>query len=751
MQDDFGNPFQGVQVGTCVKSGIKLEFKENLLNAPITSMVTDIQVLKSMSGESDYVYTDQMNQGSGAMSGAWGIDGLAMVSSSLAVYGGKSTANMSKNINIKYTVLTRCGNEFLKFNDLSPEDLVNSLSLSPRKALVEAFDCFVALRDLKSEVLYEAIKDPKSHPEVSTLLQKWIASTSHFFQGFGDGLVVGVVWGGIGQVSLSIENTASTSVRKYGNTANFSYGGIGASWSIKQAYDGGQKTQSANVKVHCDSYYSGSCVAESVENWFKVYSSQAFAQICELRPLDAPEITSKPPEPPSIQPFKKPTPDPHLTDKFGQISSLEGLEAYAIASAYDKLQPDKDGKKMSLDDFIKQYKNPANAGPVQQLNDEVEDNDFDIIVEENDGAMPVGMPRDLSPQTLRKPTADYTALGVWIANWADLFPWLATGCLNDFADIDVVRRQLEKQVMMQDMLTLSRIYYYLAASQISTESLGFQNYDSFETVAVKYQSAMVEIQDNIHKDDAIKRGYAKLDEEAVRSVYDFWRLKAGFLRNAELGLGISIKGTHSVSPNWSRNDYTGDCPTIYYKAMKCPRPVAGGNDVFRQCLKGIPVIAGKSLNDERGESAHPVYLFGPANMLLKSFLFDGEMGEIGFSRDPALAMKFAPEHAVDSRENKLSYLSREDVNLYPIRYSDVKAGDGWIGQTVSANVGANGALRKQLEMVMNRIRGLNALSLSSSTWDQQAKGQVKWSPIDPYVQSAVPLHFVGIVPEPANL
>ena len=751
MQDDSSNPFLAVQVGNCVSSGIKIRFNEHLLNASITTMVKDSEVLKSMGGESDYVYTTEMNQGSAALSGGWGIGGLARLSSSVAGYGGKSSASMSKDIRVNFNVLMRCGQEFIRFNDLSPEDLLNSLSLSPRQGLIESLDAFTGLRDLTSDQLLDAVRNPNAQPEIEALLQKWITSTSNFFKNFGEGLVVGVLWGGIGEVSLTISNKASTSIRKYGITTNPSYEGIGASWSIKQAYDGGQSLNYDNVNATCTSYHAGACIADTVNNWFNVYSNKAFTDICELKPLDAPEINKTPPDPPSIPPFNKPKPDPSLADKFTKLSSLESLQAYAIASAYDKLPPDKDGKKMPLDEFIKKQTKPVDTRPLEELIQNTNENDFEMIIEDKAGLNRPGQDAISQATPSKKPSDDYTPLGVWIANWADLFPWLSTGYLNDFSDIEMVRRQLEKQVMMQDMLTLSRIYYYLAASNITTESLGFKDYENFEMVANKFQAAMKATQNNIDNDDAIAHGYKELDDLTIRGVYDFWRQEASFLRNAELGLAISFKGTDSVSRNWSRNQGSGDFFTVYYKSSKCLRTIDTSNVNFSDTLKGVPVIGGQKVNIG-GKMTNPVYLFGPANMLLKSFLVGrspGEDSEAGFSRNTVTAMKFTPECETNNSGKKVFFLAHEDTRLYPIRYSDATVGN-WIGQTVSTNVGANGGLKQQLTKVKEQMSSLNALTLSSSTWDAQSKSKAKWSAKDPYVQSAIPMHYVGIVPEPEN-
>src|SRR5262245_48091651 len=58
---------------------------------------------------------------------------------------------------------------------------------------------------------------------------------------------------------------------------------------------------------------------------------------------------------------------------------------------------------------------------------------------------------------------DFTAIGVWVCNWADIFPWLATGYCHSIDDTTAAETMVKFRMMGQDFLTLSKLYRYAAA------------------------------------------------------------------------------------------------------------------------------------------------------------------------------------------------------------------------------------------------------------------------------------------------
>ena len=75
---------------------------------------------------------------------------------------------------------------------------------------------------------------------------------------FGDGLVVGVIWGALGGVKMVMTSGSESDSWKYGGQADFSYANAFASVAVKATYDGSQSSGEAKVGVNCTSYVSGS-------------------------------------------------------------------------------------------------------------------------------------------------------------------------------------------------------------------------------------------------------------------------------------------------------------------------------------------------------------------------------------------------------------------------------------------------------------------------------------------------------------
>ena len=57
---------------------------------------------------------------------------------------------------------------------------------------------------------------------------------------------------------------------------------------------------------------------------------------------------------------------------------------------------------------------------------------------------------------------DFVPIGVWVCNWADIFPWLATGYSHSIDDTTEAEIMVKVRMMAQDFLTLNRLYRYAA-------------------------------------------------------------------------------------------------------------------------------------------------------------------------------------------------------------------------------------------------------------------------------------------------
>src|SRR5262245_54619903 len=102
MANAITNPLYALTVGS-VAFGEEARFDfASVLDSKvtITRFVPGASGEVSMSGSSEYVYSDQMNQGSFGLSGSYGLSGVSKVSGKLSGYFGHTVANSGKTLSI---------------------------------------------------------------------------------------------------------------------------------------------------------------------------------------------------------------------------------------------------------------------------------------------------------------------------------------------------------------------------------------------------------------------------------------------------------------------------------------------------------------------------------------------------------------------------------------------------------------------------------------------------------------------------
>jgi hypothetical protein len=607
---DFNNPLEYLEIGSCSPVASGQSWSSSIFRKNITRTVGRPTKWASMQGQSDYVYNKQMNQGSSGIAGSYGVSGVAKASAAVSAYFGNSSAQSGKTMKVNYQIIVRGGVESVNFEDLTPADLIAALSDASQLTIRKALDAYIRLNEalekssLEEPKLFSVLRQPEQHKNEHGLYLQWLKEVQNFKDNYGDGVVVKVAWGGIGIVSMEISNSSGESVWKYGGEANFSYASPGASVSVGATYDGNQSHGKANVTVECKQFSSGSSVQAQTDEWFRTVSGKSFEQLANVAVLDkAPDMTTraavqKPPE------FEKPKQDPQLTDKIGKIKDLDGLKLYAKAAAYDKAKKGNPG--LTLDKFLSDAEKEADVKPLGNLADELEkgwveldapivvvvDDDWvltDAVAADGDkvGIMEEtvlvdGLNTELSSlesaeasskearasgTSASTPFEGYTPIGVWIANWDHLFPWLATGFLNSVADIKDVKPLLAYRVMLQDFLALSKLYYvadnckfsptlFKDAPQLVGELKQFA--DSFSQAAAKLQSKLSEERKRL--DSAPGADFYTSTMQSIvnslnnktRKIYKVWS-DIGFLRKCELGLGImgGDSTTESAAGNMS--------------------------------------------------------------------------------------------------------------------------------------------------------------------------------------------------------
>ncbi len=740
------NPLYGVGIGSTIYA-ITGKFNTGVVRDPISLMISQEESQKSMSGESSYVYSDKMNQGSFGMSGAYGVSGVSMLKSSLSAYVGKSSAVSSKSVLVNYNAISVGGVEYINFEDLTASDFIVSLNLSCKQsimAVLNAYTDVMAEASKSGTDLLNALRnDDPQNKVLKELISKWITASEKFTHDFGDGLVVGVVWGAFGGVKMLMTSESEAQSWKYGGQADFSYASTFASVAVKGTYDGGQSSGQAKVDVHCTSYISGSILAPQIDKWLEQVANKSFSELADVRVMDkAPDMKITQGAPP-IPEFVKPKSEPGIASQVDKIKDLEGLNVLAKASAYDKAR--KSNPDLTLDEFLRQADTPADKQKLDEFEQEVRDNEVDTLapprkkkdksqeIEEEHGSL---MNADTSfvsfeaaasnegPKAGKEITAKgYVPLGVWIANWPDLFPWMAQGYYNSIDGIDG-EEAVKARVMLQDYQTLSRLYYIANSSGITeikrkdpsrpgVTSLG---------IAEAFANAAGKMQENVGNPAIIQEIYRSLGE-AAKNIYTLWN-KIAYLRNCELGLGL-VKGNKTIGSPVDKPDKNDDHSRQTYSLIPCD--FEGRNfTAFSRAYKVLPLLTPDG----------DIWAFGPQQGGLSS-IYDKEIVFSKPGRTKYLEFQY-------DKSTKILSNSDNGIRLYPIPFSAAE-NVAWKGMSCSTNVGSIDGLNQGLRSLSEQLGRLNAWSFSSTNWDKD------WTGKDAYRQRNIKKQYLGLIEEIRNI
>ena len=149
---------------------------------------------------SSLVYTEDMNQASLSVAGAYGVSGVQKLTAAATGYCGRSTGENAKTTSVVLEVLIRAGFETVLLNNMSPPELLEALALGPRHSAKKALDASDALmtklRATKTGLL-ETLSKPEARngKTISKLYGEWLQAADQFRANYGEGMIVGIVWG----------------------------------------------------------------------------------------------------------------------------------------------------------------------------------------------------------------------------------------------------------------------------------------------------------------------------------------------------------------------------------------------------------------------------------------------------------------------------------------------------------------------------------------------------------------------------
>jgi hypothetical protein len=755
MDTTQNNPLFGMSVGSTIdaatgKSG------ESILRGKVTNMSPQTEQWKTMRGESSFVYSKSMNQASTSVSGSFGIDGISKSNATFSAYVGQSAASADNSIKLSYEILICAGTENIDFDNLQVVDLINSLAAGPKQMILDALDKFNALNSVlvQENADLGAVMSDRENPKykkVVSAFDEWHGAVYDFEVNYFDGLVVKVAWGGFGRVTLDIKSSSSDTSWRYGGSANYSYTEVGQSATVGASYDGNQSNGKADVKVTDSHFFSGECVKDQTNKWFDQVSGKSFEALANVNVLNsAPDFTASTIKL-SQQEFVKPKADKKVDKAAEKIKSLHDLDKLAQASAYEKAK--KESPELLFKDFLKQAQKAAKTKPLKDLSDKIKSNDVstlapstkkgagkiktDVMMTALESSI-LAEPADTDAGQSYQPPTGYTPVGVWIANWSELFPWLATGYFNSVDSTDKFDPIIKYRVMQQDLLTLSKIYYIAAGCKLvskATPHCAALALPNLLEVADSFSNAQIVNAGKVTAEEcnqAINDAFKKMSTDAQK-IYTHWD-QIGFLRDAELGLGVMI-GKNSLSyPMVSRSDYVvfshgglGESHAWHATLEGCSFvPKIGNFPAFADFYKLLPLV----LPDGT------IVAFGPKDGIFSLFNAQGSTNfefspqvpsghsdnDNTYLRIPVLFKANTKDKVLEgyNQVKKLAGTNTDigTVKMYPVPFSAAAGVKKWMGQSVSTNVASMSDLNDQLSNVIADLSKLQEWTLSSSSWDK---------------------------------
>lgn len=742
---DIWNPLMNVTLGSRVtKDGT---FQLSALQRPTadcsySGLIQQTAGRSAMTGQSSYFSSESMNRGSLGVSGSYGFSLVEQISASVQGYLGQSQVDDVREVRVDYHSILLGGIEYLDLESMKSgaTDLVKILTPRLQDDLFNIFDAFAKL-------------GKKSAPE---LLLKWLQARDDFFKSAGQGFVIGVQWGAIATISMTIRDTASASAWQFGGRADFTYASEVASLAVQATYDGSRASRTNEVSASWSSYFFGGAIKDQLAAWENDFKDKSLTQLNSMSVLSAPNIPQasalalqSPPD------FKLPKPDPELEKKLADLRNLKEigqLKELNIQAAYqNRLKTD---PELKFEDFQNEIKKPANTEKLETLIAQIKTNNVNVPKEYFTSPAPGPSARAaaLAESTLASPNdgGAYVPLGVFVADWADVFPWLSTAALNDVASVQDAEVMIRYRTMIQDFDALRRIYSIADAGKLSTDELNFgQIANSFSNRLVSLADLKLDLKSSPAEklDDSMRRAVAGLLPHA-KHIYAVW-CDLAFLRDCELGMALAQFNIHAPqgfckTPTTDGGPWNG-LTGFPMKAVEFDPEKQDGFSVFSDAQKCLPIILPNgTLRIMTPTSDATVGWFVGGD----DGLGDGKTPRALFADNAQLAQFALSDLTVFTADKE----SRRLANLsgwygLPIPFTAAAGLQGWKGQSLSTNVATFTTLQGQLDHILTGLKATTAWSFGGGRWTDVTD----WTPQTPYDLTSIPVQYFGLIPEANNV
>ncbi|WP_415401733.1 hypothetical protein [Tateyamaria sp. SN3-11] len=744
--NDFISPLFAVRVGSLAMPSWG-QFRSPVVQPGYTRMLSDNDEHDFMSGTSICTNTKNSMHFEVGISGSYGSP-VAKFSGGLGVGYSSAHAESDQSISISMNAVRYSGVELLDFDNVSFDELLSILDENVAKDVERVLDKF-------NTALASGTDEDR---------RLWANIVLKFYKKYGSGMVVAVVWGGWGEAKMDLHVGSHDDKWALSQTANFTYSGLVGAASVNEALGLTGETSGIDITGEVTATYHGGCVSALVKGWEKDLMDKLSAKVSKIGDAAVANLPSADVKVPDAPEAKKPPKKGGVADKIDKIKDLDGLKAYAQASAYDKYMKDHPDSDMTLEQFLDKAKIKTD---LKDISDDPYDADIDDDGFKTDASAPT-LETEGEDDAIRPlgeggfdPGQDFIPLGAWIAPWGNIFPWLVIGQNNDMeaGDTTTIKQMLKVLAARHAFNSLTRIYarmhaegLHFVSDNLSVESAA----DEFSGAAAKVTKGMQSgAADGLRAlTDTVLPGLSK----GALTIYKTW-MDTPALRQCELGAGVliwsgnkEIGGFRKMAGVTDRvrdvgkdktantaHDYTWDNTAFDYEAWNLTDfsadakawPYIEPTGDISAFVAGAP--AG-SFGTERPDITTPRVPTYGSGVLISDL---GLPAVASFAVDERLTFSVDPKNGHDT----LYYVSDAfRLRLIPLSYSAAQGLDDWWGCSMTPDLSDTKA---QVTKVRNQLSDLDTYGFDVSAWTDSLS-------VEPSMD-ALKSTYVGLVPEPPNV
>jgi hypothetical protein len=778
MTNDIDNPLSGVEIGTTIEAEHGTH-RTPVLQHGLTRFLSLPTYRFRLTGTSDYVYSSTMNQASLSVSGGYGLSGLSKVSAALTAFGAHTATAARKHLLIHLNCIKSAGIEYIDFDSINLHDVINQLKPTVKDNLLQVLDAFNQLTaacnndTARLHMVLDTPTDPL-YQSVFTALDNWFHLSKNFQDRYGTGLVVGVLWGSWGSVDIDILRVDRETAWQVGASAQFEYEQEGADLRIGATYGHSEDIIGQHATATISASVNGNCLLDAIQQWAWELSDIALGSLNDLgnQPVTRSDVANANIGSPTIPQFVGTglTVHKEVTTLFGSLNA-SALEGYSQVRAW----AGQVGSKGTLSNFLTD---------AAKLNDPPT---LDVSANRTLKYLPTRLLTPVTPPTIQSqatppssqlaspPTdlsappgdsdggsaGDFEAMGMWVANWSDLFPWLCTGYSNELPADSGAQRYLDLRTLHQDFLSLASLYWEVDDAGLidptasSFGSIG-DDFSHASTILGSFIAANKGLPTAEEMVDVLTRLH--LSAEAL-SVYARWNT-LGIFRSCNLGVGIMIEAKFGGSNSPASRNTIG---SLVRRGSSGTNEIRYGPSSFdaRYCnyqsfarsVKGTPLVlpggdvvlyvrgfsdSSGDTNDYRGILGFEKMGFGTNPSDISNLRISNASGA-----DTWLAFDML-SGGRDEGIPKLGYPSGSAtadimVDLYPLPFWAAQGVSEWRGPA------AIDRLSDDLSMSLTRLKeelgGLKKWSFDSERWTDRP------FTVSPAMRD-IPATYVGLQPSP---